>query len=166
MKGTGKFVLYLDFDGVLHHENVLWHPKVGPYLSAPEQYKIFMHVKLLEQLLEPYPQILIVLSTSWVKRYGITTAARNLSPSLRNRVVGGTWHSRMNSQEFLEKSRGVQIHEDAMRRKPRAWFALDDDCVGWPEHLFDQLILTHPRDGISDAGVLVELNLKLMKMCR
>ncbi len=26
-KGAGALVLYLDFDGVLHHENVLWHPK-------------------------------------------------------------------------------------------------------------------------------------------
>lgn len=166
MKGTGKFVLYLDFDGVLHHENVLWHPKVGPYLSAPEQYKIFMHVKLLEELLEPYPQLLIVLSTTWAKRYGITTAAKNLSPSLRNRVIGGTWHSRMNSQEFLEKSRGVQIHEDAMRRKPRAWLALDDDFFGWPEHCIEQLVLTHPQNGISDESVLVEFNLKLRETCR
>lgn len=32
MKGTNELVLYLDFDGVLHHENCLWHPKLGDYV--------------------------------------------------------------------------------------------------------------------------------------
>lgn len=32
--GRGELILYLDFDGVLHHENVLWHPRKGPYPQA------------------------------------------------------------------------------------------------------------------------------------
>ena len=43
-KGAGELIVYLDFDGVLHHENCLWHPKRGPYLEAP-----------LENVDEPYP---------------------------------------------------------------------------------------------------------------
>ena len=164
MKGFREHVLYLDFDGVLHHERVLWHPKVGPYMSAPERYKLFMHVNLLEELLEPYPQILIVLSTSWAKRYGVVHAAKNLSPSLRNRVIGGTWHSRMNSDEFMEKPRGVQIYEDTLRRKPRAWLALDDDYENWPEHCIGNLVLTHGHEGISDSIVLAQFKQKLTQL--
>ena len=84
--GYNQRLLYLDYDGVLHHENCLWHPKIGPYLSAPSEFKLFMHVDLLQELLEPYPQILIVLSTSWAVRYGVTKAAKNLSPSLCERL--------------------------------------------------------------------------------
>jgi hypothetical protein len=32
--GEGALILYLDFDGVLHHENVLWHPRKGVYTDA------------------------------------------------------------------------------------------------------------------------------------
>ena len=73
--GRGKLVLYLDYDGVLHHENVLWHPKIGAYLSAPEGFVLFQHAELLERVLEPYPDICIVLSTSWMRSYGCDKVA-------------------------------------------------------------------------------------------
>ena len=53
MKGTGELVLYLDYDGVLHHENCLWHPRRGAYLVAPQRYSLFQHAPLLEEMLEP-----------------------------------------------------------------------------------------------------------------
>lgn len=31
-KGRGEPVPYMDVDGVLHHENCLWHPRRGAYL--------------------------------------------------------------------------------------------------------------------------------------
>ena len=163
-QGYNQRLLYLDFDGVLHHENCLWHPNIGPYLSAPSEFKLFMHVDLLEKLLAPYPQILIVLSTSWSVRYGVAKAAKNLSPSLRSRVIGGTHHSRMNKPEFLEKPRGVQVLEDTMRRKPRTWVAIDDDDESWPSHCRGNLVLTHKHDGITAPAVLAELRTKLAEM--
>jgi hypothetical protein len=165
MRGAGELVLYLDFDGVLHHENVLWHPKIGPYLSAPEQYKLFMHVDLLRELLEPFPELFIVLSTSWSVRYGCTNAAKNLHPSLRVRVIGGTHHKRMDQRNFFNQSRGEQIWSDVCRRQPKAWLAIDDDVAHWPKHCLDRLVQTHPHDGISDPTVLTELKSKLHELC-
>lgn len=88
--GRGQVVLYLDFDGVLHHENALWHPKRGAYLCAPPGHRLFQHVELLTEILEPYPELLIVLSTSWVLRYGYSGASKRLPEALRRRVVGST----------------------------------------------------------------------------
>ncbi|MDT7517956.1 HAD domain-containing protein [Rhodoferax sp. TBRC 17660] len=127
--GHGELLLYLDFDGVLHHENVLWHPRIGAYLSAPEQYKLFQHIGLLETLLEPYPQVRIVLSTAWVCRYGCAKSAKQLGPRLRQRVIGATFHSRMDQDMFTALPRGKQVWEDVRRRKPSGWIALDDDGV-------------------------------------
>ena len=56
LSGHGGLLLYLDYDGVLHHENVLWHPRMGAYLSAPEEFKLFQHVGLLEDLLADCPR--------------------------------------------------------------------------------------------------------------
>ncbi|MDR7093945.1 HAD domain-containing protein [Hydrogenophaga laconesensis] len=137
-RGYGGPLLYLDYDGVLHHHNVLWHPKRGPYDGHPG-FQLFEHVALLEQLLDPFPEVQVVLSTAWVRRYGVYATAKRLSPKLRSRVVGATFHSKMDEAEFAAKPRGQQVLEDVMRRKPSKWVALDDVDEGWPlerSHVF------------------------------
>ena len=165
MKGTGELTLYLDYDGVLHHENCLWHPKIGAYLSAPEGYVLFQHAELLEHLLAPYPLVKIVLSTSWVSRYGCSKATKNLRPALRQRVIGSTYRSTMREPEFTALPRGMQVWSDVVRRKPSDWLALDDVTEGWPEHALRHFVRTHEHEGISDQSVLAEFQEKLGKMC-
>jgi hypothetical protein len=166
MRGTGSDVLYLDFDGVLHHEDVRWHTNVGPYYAStvPEHYKLFQHVALLEKLLKPYPDVCIVLSTSWVVRYGMARAGKNLSPALRCRVIGATFHSRMDREEFLSKPRGQQVTEDVLRRVPARWLALDDDPRGWACWTVDHYIRTNEHEGISDPAVLRVLTTRLREV--
>lgn len=166
MRGRRELVLYLDYDGVLHHENVLWHPKIGAYLSAPDGYVLFQHAELLEQMLAPYPQVQIVLSTSWVRRYGCARSAKQLRPALRARVIGATFHSRMNELEFAEKSRGMQVWEDVLKRRLRAWLALDDDWLDWPEWCLDNYVKTHLSEGINNLAVQDEFAQKLQEMCK
>ena len=163
--GYGELILYLDFDGVLHHENVLWHPKIGAYLSAPEGYVLFQHAELLEEILQPYPEVRIVLSTSWVRVYGCTKAAKNLRPALRARVIGATFHSQMDKEAFVGAPRGVQVSSDVLRRKPKDWLAIDDDYVHWPTSCLENYVRTHEYEGISEPSVLAEFQQKLAKMC-
>ncbi len=164
--GHGELLLYLDFDGVLHHENVLWHPRIGAYLSAPEQYKLFQHIGLLETLLEPYPQVRIILSTAWVRRYGCAKSAKQLGPRLRQRVIGATFHSRMDQDLFTALPRGKQVWEDVRRRKPSGWIALDDDGEGWPQECASNFIQTHEKDGISHPEILHKLKAALEQLCK
>lgn len=165
MRGTGELLLYLDYDGVLHHENCLWHPKIGAYLSAPDGYVLFQYAQLLEQLLAPYPQIQMVLSTSWVRRYGCSKTAKNLRPALRARVIGATYHRSMRESEFAALSRGQQVCSDVARRSPRDWLAIDDVDEGWPDHSREHYVRTHEKDGISDPAVQAEFKEKLARMC-
>jgi len=146
-------VLYLDFDGVLHHENVLWHPFRGPHLVAPTGHRLFQHVDLLVEMLAPHPGIDIVLSTAWTLRYGCRGAARRLPLSLRHRVVGATFHSNMDRDQFLSASRGMQVWSDVKRRHPSDWLALDDDAFGWPAWCRDRLLRTHSELGIGPLDV-------------
>ena len=165
MRGTGELILYLDFDGVLHHENCLWHPKVGAYLSAPDGYVLFQHAELLEQLLAPHPQVQIVLSTSWVSQYGCSKTAKKLRPALRSRVIGATYHSSMCEHEFNALPRGLQVYTDVVKRRPRDWLAIDDMTEGWPERALPHYVRTHQHEGISDLAVLAEFREKLERMC-
>lgn len=167
-RGRDGLVLYLDFDGVLHHQNVLWHPKKGAYLHAPPGYELFQHAELLADLLKPFPEVQIVLSTSWVLQYGLTGSAKRLPEELRKRVIGGTYHSRhMQRQEFqFEKPRGQQVYEDLLRRRPRAWIALDDNAEGWPPEAVGHFIQTDESEGISAPEVLLEIKEKLQAMAQ
>ena len=166
MNGIGELLLYLHYDGALHNHNVLWHPNIGPYLSnVPDGCVLFQHAGLLKQLLAPYPQLKIVLATARVRRYGCVHSAKHLRPSLRARVIGATFHSRINKQDFGALPRGVQVWNDVPRRRPRSWLALDDDGIDWPEGCRVHFIQTNASDDISDPIVLVEIKAKLAALC-
>ena len=166
LQGAGKLVLYLDFDGVLHHENVLWHPKKGPYLCAPSRYTLFQHAELLAELLEPFPDVQIVLSTAWVRSYGCANTAKRLPTALRKRVIGATFHSRMDESEFADTPRGLQVWRDVVRRNPQDWLALDDDHEDWPKWCLENYVQTHAHEGISDPPVLAKIRDKLANLGR
>ncbi len=159
--GHGEYLLYLDFDGVLHHQNVFWHRNLGVYLSAPDGYVLFQHSALLERLIAPYPDLKIVLSTSWVSRYGNSRAAKNLRPALRARVIGATYNARMDKQSFAAMPRGMQVWEDVRKRQPKDWLALDDDHHQWPEWCRDKYVRTHPLEGLSVPEVIEDFRKKL-----
>lgn len=165
-RGAGQLVLYLDFDGVLHHEKVLWHPKRGAYLCAPSQYELFQHADLLVKLLKPYPHIRIVLSTAWVRSYGCANTAKRLPIELRKRVIGATFHSHMDDGLFVETPRGMQVWRDVVRRNPKDWLALDDDYVDWPAWCLGNYVRTHESDGISDPMVQKSIEEKLANLGR
>lgn len=161
LRGRGELVLYLDFDGVLHHENVLRHPRRGIYLGAPPEFTLFQHAALLEALLQPYPAIRIVLSTSWVRVFGYSRSVKRLPPGLQEKVIGATYHSRMNEQRFTQLPRGVQVLEDVARREPRDWLAVDDTGDGWPKEHLQRLVLTDERLGLSAPGTAERLSARL-----
>jgi hypothetical protein len=150
------YVLYLDFDGVLHHEDVRWSPKRGAYMSAPGE-QLFAYVDLLDRQLRDLPDLRIVLSTSWTVRYGYSRTAARLPDSLRRRVIGSTWHSRMDKNLFYGTPRGLQVIQDLQRRKPTGWFALDDDDEGWPAWSRPYLVQTDGALGISAPNALTQI---------
>lgn len=160
-RGQGEIVLYLDFDGVLHHEDVWWHPRRGVYIRTPG-YQLFEHVPLLEEALAEFPELRIVLSTSWVRYQRFSGSVKRLSPSLRERVVGATFHSQMSRQGFESLPRGIQVLNDVARRRPRHWVALDDDVENWVPEYRGFLIACDEVLGISAPGVLDELRQRLL----
>lgn len=156
-------VLYLDFDGVLHHSDVRWRPRIGAFLKVAD-YFLFEHASLLEVMLRPHPDLAIVLSTSWVIRYGCAKAAKRLPSGLRERVVGATFHSEMDIRLFEAMSRGRQVMADVARRRPYDWFALDDTDEGWPDEFRDHIIITHGQLGIASPDVVTRIHATLHRM--
>ncbi|KAF3998339.1 HAD domain-containing protein [Glaciimonas immobilis] len=154
-------ILYLDYNGVLHDGMVIRNRKRGMYISTPER-SFFEWMPILEELLEPYPDVKIVLSTSWIRALGFDATRQELSEALRSRVVGSTFHHpKLLQSEFDIMPRGMQIWNDVELRKPDNWCAIDDDAFGWPIWCRDKLIETKGHLGLSDPEVQDALRAKL-----
>lgn len=166
MKGRNGAVLYLDFDGVLHPEAVYWRPQRGAYLDdslAAAGHRLFEHAELLIELLAPYPNVSIVLSTSWARQYRFSRAASRLPPNLRQRAIGATFHSRMDKVLFDGLSRGRQVLSDVERRQPATWLAIDDTDEGWG-NARGNVVISHTRHGIAEPSVLQALRDSLQQV--
>jgi len=120
--------------------------------------------QLLDRHLQQLPDLRIVLSTSWAVHYGFSRAADRLPEGLRRRAIGSTWHSQMNRQVFDTTPRGLQVIQDLQRRKPTAWFALDDDPEGWPAWTQPYLVQTDGAVGISTPIAQVQIQDQLNRL--
>jgi hypothetical protein len=154
-------ICYLDYDAVLHDGNVLRNRNRGVYIKTPGR-TFFEWMPILEDLLAPYPDLKIVLTTTWVRELGFNETKYELSESLRDRVLGSTFlRPKVVKAEFDTMSRGMQIVGDAEWRKPTHWFALDDDDFGWPARYKDRLIKTSSQLGLSDPAVQEQVRQRL-----
>ncbi len=158
-------LLYLDFDGVLHHDDVWLDRHNRPYLRGPGV--LFEHADRLTQILAPYPEIKIVLSTSWVRVKRFSYSVDRLPVELRQRVVGATWHSRFKLDDDLvdwwmhTSTRYEQITRDVRRRRPSYWLALDDDAEGWPDSASAHLVRCDSSLGLGESRVARQLEDRL-----
>ncbi len=169
---TASHLLYLDFDGVLHHEEVYVSPKRGIYISerhAPGA-TLFEWAPLLVDALAPHPHVRIVLSTSWCRQPGYGRALRRLPLELQRRAIGGTFHRRVHGadplllQSFVGTPRGLQILADVRRRRPLDWISLDDDVDGWPVEHLGNLVACDGALGLSCPDTLARLKARLAGM--
>nr|MDW3662817.1 HAD domain-containing protein [Paraburkholderia terrae] len=95
-------------------------PGRGPYIESPRGHRLFEHVGLLEKVLLPYPDLRIVLSTSWVRVYkSVARVARKLPPELRARVIGATYHEAVDAELFRQAPRGMQVWSAVLRQACR-----------------------------------------------
>ena len=154
-------IVYADYDGVLHDDDVVWSRRRGIHMRTPGRF-LFEWSPILEELLLPHPEVKIVLSTSWVRVKSFDFAKKQLSAELQNRVVGATFHRRhMSKFEFDNQSRGAQILSDVRRRCPLSWFAIDNDDDAWPAHFRHHLIKTDDRSGLCDPEVQAAIRERL-----
>lgn len=157
-------VLFLDYDGVLHADAV-YRTKHGLELRAPCE--MMMHAHILVALLHDFPEVRVVLSTSWARLLGYSRAKAALPPELQARVVSATWHSRMTRspiEGYDSWSRHEQIRAAVTRAGITRWLAIDDDPDhSWPasDH---RLIRCESNMGLGSKATQMELRTKLQML--
>ncbi|WP_318834192.1 HAD domain-containing protein [Burkholderia cepacia] len=151
--------LFVDFDGTLHIGNA--------YIDEDEEITLDTGRPLLEfapiltELLEPYPNVEIVLTTSWVRRLPEERVIEYLPPELRRRVVGTTRDIKPRLSYVQDGTeRTYVISSYAYGKRLRHWLAIDDAVFGAarfgrePGELVDHFLLLDSSSGISDSKAL------------
>ena len=125
--------------------------------------ELFEWLPYLEDALNPFPQVALVLSSSWCVWPGYGRTLKRFPRGLRERFIGGTFHKRIHGadpsamESFRATPRGMQIWADVQRRMPLQWLALDDDAEGWPDCARSNLVACDGATGLSCLRVQVEL---------
>lgn len=155
-------ILFLDFDGVLHPDQA-YMTKSGVVLRC-DGHNLFKHAELLADLLEPFPHIDIVLSTSWVFQLGFFAAKARLPIALQAKIKGATFHSQYEDKYLWPHyTRHEQIDTYVKRHRLTDWIAIDDDDDQWPDGKRHHLIHTNEWGGIGDKTAQDELIAKIQE---
>lgn len=146
-----KVVLFLDFDGVLHPDGEAALDENFRLLPNPN---LFCWKGLLYELLEPHPEVQIIVSSDWRRLFDDENLVRLLGP-LGNRFVGVV--------ETLGSPRSQEILEEAARRSIERWVALDDHVSVHEAAKEDcRFIACDPRLGVSNPETQKTLSKKLL----
>lgn len=108
-------VLFLDFDGVTH-----------PETGLSDKAEVFCEIDRIEALFDDYPEVSIVLATSWQMLSSLDRLKTVFRSEYRDRIEGGTGEL---SPESYSYSRGRTAEMwMAKRGHGRRWLSLDDDA--------------------------------------
>ncbi|MEI7298213.1 HAD domain-containing protein [Paraburkholderia tropica] len=151
--------LLVDFDGTLHSGNA-YIDDAGE-ITLDTGRPLLEYAPLLVELLAPYPQVEIVLTTSWARRLPEERVVAYLPPELRSRVVGTTSSTKPRRSYVLDGTERTDvIRSYAYGKRLKHWLAIDDAVFGAerfervPGELSKHLLLLDSTKGIRDDDAL------------
>nr|CUV27132.1 conserved protein of unknown function [Ralstonia solanacearum] len=146
--------LFVDFDGTLHRGHALL--EASGQVSLDTGNPLFEFAPQLERLLNPYPRVEIVLTTSWLDTLPFEKVVSYLPPLLAKRVVGTTQGIKPRFG-YLQggSARTYIIRSYVFEHRLKNWLAIDDAVYGayhLSTDLLDlesHLVLLDPLQGIG-----------------
>ena len=113
-------ILFLDFDGVLHP----WDPKTN--LNEKQMFSL---KPLLENTLRNFPDVEIVITSSWRQKYSLEKLRHLFSAEFSSRIIGVTPPTRRDERGRYQLWRCAgcgcscgQLPENAIDNGKRRWF--------------------------------------------
>lgn len=110
-------LLFLDFDGVLHPEPC-------------NEDRCFCFLSRLENVLRDYPEVDVVISSTWRETRTLSTLRLFFSPDIAKRIIDVTpnWKEHQELFEIIGYQRQTEIEAWLRQSKEpwRQWLAIDD----------------------------------------
>ncbi|KVV32955.1 hypothetical protein WK80_06440 [Burkholderia multivorans] len=142
--------LFVGFDGTLHRGRGLIDEVTGA-LSLDNGNPVFEFASLLADLLDPYPAVEIVLTSSWLHKLPLEQVLLQLPSRLAARVVGSTRGYKARFGYLQDGSaRAYIIRSYVFDHHLRNWLAIDDSVYGG-YHLSTPFLNLEPHLVLLDA---------------
>lgn len=138
-----KMIIFLDFDGVLH--------PVFPRRELPdEENQLFSYLPRLEGVLRDFPEIKIVISSSWRENRPWENVIKAFSLDIAARIIGATPVLKQKEPPYLKHPRHEEILDFLNQKNltTAEWVALDDDPKIYPPDCQNLILCS---DGFRDA---------------
>jgi HAD domain in Swiss Army Knife RNA repair proteins len=149
--------LFVDFDGTLHSGHAVL--SADGQVSLDSGRPLFECAPLLVAMLEPYPSVQIVLTTSWLRTLSVEKVISHLPPALARRVVDTTQDVKARLSYILNGSeRTYVIARYALGHGLKNWLAIDDSVYdayhigSEPGQLMQNFVLLDAGRGIRDEA--------------
>jgi len=112
-------LLFLDFDGVLHH----WFPRAD---RTDEQNQYFAYLPRVEAVIREFPILQIVVSSDWRLTRSLDELRAFFSEDIRPRVIGKTPSLRLPEGTPAPRQREIEAFLREQKLEGVPWIALDD----------------------------------------
>ncbi|MGF7000807.1 HAD domain-containing protein [Paraburkholderia sp. GAS32] len=149
--------LFVDYDGTLHAGHALID--TAGQITLDSGRALFEFAPLLVEMLEPYPSVEIVLTTSWLETLQEEKVISYLPAKLARRVVGTTKGRKARFSYFRDGTGRTDIITSyAFGKRLKHWLAIDDSVYGVdrfgyePGELVGNFVLLDSTRGISDES--------------
>jgi hypothetical protein len=147
-------ILFLDFDGVLHPE------------PCYDQTMLFCRRSLLEDCLRDFPDVQIVITSTWRERHSFDALRALFATDIAARIIDVTpqWSDLLDLRSSMSYMRQVEVM-GWLRQNGEPWtqwVALDDKP--WLFKPFLSNLVTCDGEVGLDEGVLQKLRSKLAQM--
>ncbi|MBO7819324.1 HAD domain-containing protein [Burkholderia pseudomallei] len=161
--------LFVDYDGTLHRGHAVLDANGNVSLDSYQP--LFEYAPLLAEMLEPYPGVQIVLTTSWLDTLPLDQVVSYLPSALARRVVGTTSGIKVRFGNLKDGSaRTYVIRSYVFEKRLKNWLALDDSVYGAYHlstdflDLSSHLVLLDAQRGIGDPQVQHRIREWLVEM--
>lgn len=167
-------VLYLGIGGVLQpsESTYMWVHGRDPFEDGHCRYE---SAPLLAQLLEGWPDVRIVLTSTRPWAHGLPFVLEALGPGLARRVLGYTFDDlttkvrvgksqrQLRDLDYWRLSKASIVEKHLAWLRPCAWVAVDDEPFGWTDQeLTCNVVVTPPVEGLASEEARTKLRGLLM----
>lgn len=137
-------LLFLDFDGVLH-------PEAADMPIPAEQ--VFCHLAALEQVLREFPQVIVVISSSWRETVEMSVLIGLFSEDIQPRIIGATPTGGPDpyGAGHISREDEIRVWLFAHGGIEQVWVALDDLAHQIVLHR-QRLVACDPRTGMDSRS--------------
>ena len=179
---TNASTIYLGISGVLHPSESTYTLLYGrsPWADGHSKYE---SASVLVQLLDSWPDVEIILTSTQPWAHGIESVLEHLGPSLAARVVGYTYEDLttrvkrevttrsglireigLSDEDYWRLNKSAIVATHVEWRRPVQWIAIDDEDILWPHDVRrDKLVLTDGCAGLRNADTQNKLRTIMFK---